>query len=131
MLLADAVWLGAVAMPIYKSGIGHLMAAEPQWMAGLAFYLLYAAGLLVLVVQPASMRPRALLAKGALFGLCAYGTYDLSNLATLRGWPWTLSLVDMAWGSAISAGAAWVGGRVLRGGRVNPASASAPPRAPR
>ena len=121
MLAADVVWLGAVAMPLYQAGIGHLMAAEPLWAAGLAFYLLYAAGLLVLVVRPAASSPLTLLAKGALFGLCAYGTYDLSNLATLRGWPWTLSLIDMAWGSAISAGAAWVGGKLLRSGKLSAA----------
>jgi uncharacterized membrane protein len=43
---------------------------------------------------------------GALFGFFAYATYDLTNLATLRDWPWRLSLIDIAWGTAVSAASA-------------------------
>ena len=112
MLALDAVWLGLLAASMYRAGIGHLMLAEPVLPAALAFYLVYAAGLVTFVVQPQSAGARSRTAlMGALFGCVAYGTYDLSNLATLRGWPVGLALVDIAWGALASA-AASVAGRV-------------------
>ena len=105
MLLLDGLWLGVIARPLYMQGIGHLMAEQPRWAVAVMFYAAYAAGLVVLVVLPqsatAGLAHTALY--GALFGLFAYGTYDLTNLATLRGWPVGLSLLDMAWGALISA----------------------------
>ncbi|WP_394787257.1 DUF2177 family protein [Rhodoferax sp.] len=111
MLVLDAIWLGLVATPWYQQGIGHLTAAEPNFTAAIAFYLLYALGLLVFAVVPNVAVPGVAktAAQAAFFGLLAYGTYDLSNLATLRNWPLGLSLLDMAWGSFVSALAASAG----------------------
>jgi uncharacterized membrane protein len=108
MLALDVVWIGWLAKPLYQSGIGHLMSPSPRLDAALLFYALYACGLLLFVVSAdqsgAAWTSTAL--RGALFGLVAYGTYDLSNLATLRDWPLTVTAVDMAWGAfASSAGA--------------------------
>lgn len=111
MLALDVLWIGFIAQPLYQQGIGHLMAAKPNLAAAAAFYVVYAAGLLVFVVQPhgpAAGRRRTALS-AALFGLCAYATYDLTNLATLRDWPLGLALLDMAWGSLASAVAALAG----------------------
>jgi len=75
------------------------------------FYLLYTAGLTFFVLVPLAGTPqvaRALIV-GALFGLIAYATYDLSNLATLRGWPVSIALVDIAWGALLTALAAGAG----------------------
>ena len=119
MVLIDLVWLGVVAKPLYQRGIGHLMTEQPVLWAAALFYLLYPVGLVVFAVLPNAVNGMvssgwmgSLLA-GALFGLIAYATYDLTNLATLRGWPLSLSLIDMAWGSSVSAIAAAVGKRVL------------------
>jgi uncharacterized membrane protein len=108
MLALDMLWLGVIAKPMYQQAIGHLMADQPNvWAAG-AFYVLYAAGLLVFAVTPyAADAPWGkTLAMGALFGFFAYATYDLSNLATLKQWPLRLTLLDMAWGTALSGASA-------------------------
>lgn len=108
MVALDALWLGVIAKTFYQHGIGHLMAEQPRLLAAVGFYVIYAAGLLVFAVLPQAQDPgwgRAAL-MGALFGFVAYATYDLSNLATLRGWPVGLALVDMAWGALLSAASA-------------------------
>ena len=110
MLAIDLVWLGVIARPWYVQGIGHLMAASPNWTAAALFYLLYPVGLMVFAVLPGldgGWGKTALL--GALFGFFAYATYDLTNLATLRQWPLGLALMDMAWGTGVSAVAAMAG----------------------
>lgn len=123
MLGLDLIWLGLIAKPFYRDGIGHLMADAPNFMVGVIFYFMYPIGVLLFVVAPTLLSgatglapwSRVVLA-GALFGFFAYSTYDLSNLATLRGWPLHLSLIDIAWGSALTAVAAaagrWVLGRM-------------------
>ena len=122
-LALDVVWLGFIAKSFYRDGIGHLMADTPNLVAGGVFYLLYPAGVLLFTLAPSTWSggltapalvpwPRAILA-GALFGFFAYATYDLSNLATLRGWPLRLTLVDIAWGTALTATAASAGRWVL------------------
>jgi uncharacterized membrane protein len=113
LLLIDMVWLGVIAKSMYREGIGHLMAESPNMFAAGAFYLLYPIGLMAFAVLPnasagglfveaTSPWARAIVA-GALFGLFAYATYDLSNLATLKNWPLSLTLVDIAWGMFASA----------------------------
>jgi uncharacterized membrane protein len=90
----------------YQAWIGPLMREQPLLLPAAVFYLLYPMGLVVFAVRPALDRggwSRAA-ALGAFFGLLAYGTYDLSNLATLKDWPLQLTLVDMVWGAALSAG---------------------------
>ena len=110
MVALDVLWLGVIAKAMYQQAIGHLMAEQPRIPAALAFYGLYALGLLIFTIAPQADDTgwgRTML-MGALFGLVAYATYDLSNLATLRNWPSSLAMVDMAWGtvlSAVSAGA--------------------------
>ncbi len=105
----DAVWLGVIARRFYAEGIGHLMAERPWWPAAVAFYLLYPVGVTVLAVQPAGGDWTRALALGLAAGLFAYGTYNLTNLAVLRGWPWHLAVVDIAWGAGVSAAGALVG----------------------
>ncbi len=116
-LAIDAVWLGVIASAMYKRELGHLLAPNVRWGAAAVFYLLYVAGVLVLVVQP---NLDATLARvvlfGALFGLVAYATYDLTNLATLQRWPVSVTLIDLAWGAfltAATAAAGWTYGRWL------------------
>ena len=101
MLLLDGVWLGLVALPVYKQGIGHLMASAPLVPVALVFYIGYPLGLAHFAVLPSFSAAHAA-RQGALFGLFAYGTYDLTNWATLRGWSVQLSLVDGVWGMCVS-----------------------------
>ncbi len=101
----DMLWLGLVARNFYRGQIGFLMKTDFNWVAGVGFYLLFIGGLVYFVIEPAVRSgswSQALLV-GALFGLMTYATYDLTNLATLRDWPLTLTVVDMAWGMTLSA----------------------------
>lgn len=107
----DFVWLGWVAKGFYQSQLAGLLLAQPNWAAAVIFYALYAAGIVVFCIGPAleaaALGKAALL--GALLGALAYATYDLSNLATLKGWPVALSLVDIAWGAIVTSAAASAG----------------------
>jgi uncharacterized membrane protein len=110
MVALDLVWIGGVARPLYKRGIGHLMAEQPDFVAAVAFYLLFAIGVMAFVVLPrAGADWRSTAAWGALFGFMTYLTYDLTNLATLRDWPLGLSLIDIAWGCLATGLAATLG----------------------
>ena len=111
----DMLWLRGIATPWYQQGIGHLMGAEANLYAAGVFYLLYPVGLMVFAVAPHSAASWvASAAYGAAFGFFAYATYDLTNLATLKGWPLGLSLLDVAWGSLVS-GVSAVAGRFALG----------------
>jgi uncharacterized membrane protein len=109
----DFIWLRFIALDHYRQGIAHLMAAEVDYVAGGLFYLLFPIGLMLFVVWPQLSLPRwRTAACGALFGFFAYATYDLTNLATLRDWPLSVSLMDLAWGT-LASGMAALGGRAL------------------
>ena len=108
MVALDMLWLGVVAKPMYQQGIGHLMAESPRVGVAVLFYLLYVVGVVIFAVSPQHDGAgwATTLAMGALFGFFAYATYDLTNLATLRDWPLSLALIDIAWGTAVSMAAA-------------------------
>ncbi|MGV3493904.1 MAG: DUF2177 family protein [Ramlibacter sp.] len=105
----DAIWLSTMAARLYRPAIGHLLAPDFALAPAALFYLLYVAGIVAFAVAPAVASGRALeaLARGAALGLLAYATYDLTNQATLRAWPWHLTLADMAWGTFVTGAAAW------------------------
>lgn len=101
----DAVWLSFIAKNFYAQKLGHLMAKNPNLVAAGIFYLLFVFSLMVFVLVPA-LKNNSLsqaVIYGALFGLVTYATYDLTNLATIRDWPLTVTIVDMIWGTALSA----------------------------
>jgi uncharacterized membrane protein len=104
LLILDGIWLGLIAKDFYRRELGDLMASPIKIIPAAIFYLAYPIGLMMFAVMPAlataSIQDAAI--KGALFGLFCYGTYDLVNLATLKGWSTKLTLVDMAWGAVIS-----------------------------
>jgi uncharacterized membrane protein len=99
----DMIWLGAVAKGFYRKHLGDLLSPKVNWGAALLFYLLFIAGLLIFAVRPALAQgaPLQALLLGALFGLIAYATYDLTNLATLKDWPVVVTVVDLAWGTTL------------------------------
>lgn len=116
-LAVDSVWLAYIARDFYRENIGHLMLDKPNFGAAAVFYLLYIAGIVFLAVRPAlaTRRWQTAAAHGAVFGLVAYATYDLTNLATLRGWPVKMVVIDMAWGLFLTAAAATGGFFAARG----------------
>jgi uncharacterized membrane protein len=113
-LAIDAAWLSNAGRLVYAPEIGALLKDKPNLSVAFLFYALFALGLLVFVVQPALAQPgyvKALL-WGGFFGLVAYATYDLTNLATMKGFTTKIAIIDMAWGTflsaVVSAGSVWV-----------------------
>ncbi|UWF50819.1 DUF2177 family protein [Pseudomonas sp. N3-W] len=107
-LVLDGLWLGVLMAPTYRALLGSLMLDQPLLAPAALFYLLYVVGCVVFVVLPAITWRRAA-CLGALLGLVAYGTYDLSNWATLRGWSAQLVVIDMLWGAFATSVASSVG----------------------
>ncbi len=118
-LVVDFTWLGLIARGFYRDRLGDLLAPDVRWAPAIAFYMLYVGAVLVFAVSPALEREsvwRAVLL-GGFFGMVAYATYDLTNLATLRGFPATVAAVDIVWGGILTASVATVGYLVAaRGG---------------
>ncbi len=107
-LILDGLWLGLIAKSFYAKQIGFLFKTDINWIAALVFYLLFIAALILFVINPAIDKgslTHALLF-GALFGFITYATYDLTNLATLDKWPILVTIVDLIWGSFVTAAVA-------------------------
>lgn len=103
--LIDMIWLGFVAKNFYAKHIGFLLKADVNWIAAIMFYLLFILGVVIFVITPAIDKRSWVnaLMYGALFGLVTYATYDLTNLATVKNWPLIVTIVDLAWGTILSA----------------------------
>jgi uncharacterized membrane protein len=99
--VVDMIWLGFAARGIYKKYLGAFLRPDINWAAAIIFYLLFVAGILIFAVFPALEKssPGRAVVLGALFGFFAYAAYDLTNLATLKGWPLPIVFIDMAWGA--------------------------------
>lgn len=108
LLILDGLWLGVLMGPTYKSLLGPLMLDQPRVLPAVLFYVLYVMGCVLFVVLPSTSWQRAA-RMGALLGLVAYGTYDLSNWATLQGWSAGLAVMDMAWGTFLTATCCTIG----------------------
>lgn len=103
--LIDFIWLALIARGLYLKNIGFLLSSKPNWTVAIIFYLVYIFGILIFAVIPAVKDESVLkaLMLGALFGLIAYATYDLTNLATVKNWPISISLIDITWGTILTA----------------------------
>ncbi len=104
-LVIDLIWLGVLARPFYQDQLGPLMKADVNWPAAFLFYLIFVAGIVVLAVLPAVQRESFLhaVALGAMLGLVSYAAFDLTGLATIQGFPRTMAIVDLAWGTVLTA----------------------------
>lgn len=106
----DMIWLGLIAKNFYQGRLSHLLAAQVNWPVAISFYLIFLVGVTIFVTIPALEArdiTKAILF-GALFGFFTYATYDLTNWATLKDWPWQVAVVDMVWGAVLSASVATV-----------------------
>ena len=94
-----------IAKNFYQKHLGFLMKPDVNWLAAILFYLLFIAGLIVFVISPAIAKHSWVhaLISGAFFGLIIYATYDLTNLATIKDWPFLLTVVDLIWGTVLAA----------------------------
>ena len=104
----DFIWLSLTVDPLYHRALGAVLAEKPYMPAAVAFYLIYVLGIVFFAVWPALENGdwRTAVMRGAVFGFLAYATYDLTNVATLKVWSLKVSLIDMAWGTFLTATAA-------------------------
>ena len=100
----DFIWLNFIAKNIYATKIGHLLAENPRLFPALIFYLVFIVGVIIFAVLPGyeAQNIWKTVMLGALFGLLTYSTYDLTNLATLKNWPVSVTIIDLIWGTSIS-----------------------------
>ncbi|ABD06956.1 conserved hypothetical protein [Rhodopseudomonas palustris HaA2] len=110
LLPLDFLFLGSVGKKMFEQHIGDLMLSSPRVAPAIAFYLLFAAGIVIFVngAAPGDWQHNALY--GALFGLVCYATYELTNMAILRQWDWSMVFTDIAWGATLTALAGALGG---------------------
>ena len=112
----DLVWLGVVAKGLYSKYLGNLLSDQVNWTAAIIFYLLFIVGIFIFAILPAV--DKASLSKaivmGALFGFFTYATYDLTNLATLKGGPLTIVFIDITWGAVLTATVSAAGYTITR-----------------
>lgn len=103
-MVMDMFWQGLIAKNFYQQQLGFLMKAKANLLAALIFYFVFIFGLVVFVIDPgvAKNSVNDVIMYGALFGLVGYATYDFSNLATLKNWPFLVTLVDLLWGTMAS-----------------------------
>lgn len=99
----DIIWLGFIGKGIYKEHIGFLMREKTNWIAAIMFYMVYIVGLIFFALNPALAKDSLMYAVlvGAFFGLITYGTYDMTNLATLKDWSMFIVVVDIIWGTVL------------------------------
>ena len=106
-LVLDGLWLGLAAKDLYAREVGSLLLEVPRVLPALLFYLGYPVGVVWMTGGP-GVGTRTALLRGAVLGLLVYGTYDLTNLAVLKGWNELITVVDIIWGTSLTAVVAWV-----------------------
>jgi len=119
--LIDLLWIGLIAKGFYAKFIGSMMSDQVNWVAALIFYLIYIAGIMLFVLIPALKNGSGVMhvmVMGGLLGLFAYSTFDLTALALFKDWPFVVTIVDMVWGTLLTAGTAaatlWIIKNVLK-----------------
>ena len=110
-LVIDVIWLSFATKSFYRPLIGNLLTDTPVMWAAVLFYVLYVFGMALVVIQPCvdSASLFKTVYTGFIFGLVAYGTYNLTNMAVLKGWSPTVTFVDMFWGGSLTAISATTG----------------------
>lgn len=112
----DGFWLKIMGNAFYRPLLGDILAPDLRYGPAVAFYLLYPMGVVYFAARP-GFRARSLMIainNGVLFGAFAYGTYELTNYATLRNWTIEITLIDIAYGALLSGFAAAIGMTAMR-----------------
>ena len=104
-LIIDIIWLSFSVKSFYRPNIGHLLLDTPIMWAAALFYIIYVFGLAIVIIEPSlnSNETFKILFRSFLFGLVAYGTYNLTNMAVIKDWSPTVVFVDMFWGGFLTA----------------------------
>jgi uncharacterized membrane protein len=110
MLPLDLLFLGSIGKKIFESSVGDMILSSPRMTPAILFYLLFPIGVVIFVNGAAPGNWQSNLLYGALFGLFCYATFELTSMALLRHWEWNVVAVDIAWGTAMTAVSAALGG---------------------
>lgn len=104
-LAIDLTWLGFIAKDLYRKYLSGFLTNQVNWTAAIIFYMLFIVGIFIFTILPAVEKNSltSAITLGALFGFFTYATYDLTNLATLKGWPVTIVIIDIIWGTVLTA----------------------------
>ena len=115
-LVVDMLWLGIIAKNLYQKYLSDFLADDVNWTAAIIFYFIYVIGISIFAIYPAINKDSVFNAilMGALFGFFTYATYDLTNLATLKGWPLTIVFIDILWGTILSAIVSFSGFHIVK-----------------
>jgi len=110
-LIIDIIWLSFAVKSFYRPNIGHLLLDKPVMWAAAMFYIIYVFGIGVVIIEPSINLDNtfSFLVKAFVFGLVAYGTYNLTNMATIKGWSPSVVFVDMLWGGSLTAFSSYYG----------------------
>jgi uncharacterized membrane protein len=108
LIPVDFLFLGLVAKSLFASQVGDML-GEIRPAPAILFYLLYVAGILIFVSGSESATWQSTLLYGALFGLFCYATFELTSLSLLKHWTWTVVLVDVSWGTFVTAASSTLG----------------------
>lgn len=103
-LAVDMLWLGIVAKNLYQKYLGDFLSDKVNWAAAFIFYFIFIIGISIFAIYPAVNKGSvsSAILMGALFGFFTYATYDLTNLATLKGWPLPIVIIDILWEAVLT-----------------------------
>jgi uncharacterized membrane protein len=110
LLPLEALFLGTIGKKMFDTHVGDLILESPRMAPAIIFYLIYLAGIVIFVNGSRPGDWASNLLYGALLGVLAYATYELTNMAVLRGWSWAVVAPDIAWGAFVTAVSATLGG---------------------
>lgn len=115
-LAVDMLWLGVISKDLYHKYLGDFITDKVNWTAAIIFYLIFVVGISIFSIYPSVTKDSAFNAilMGALFGIFTYATYDLTNLATIKGWPLTIVFIDILWGAVLSAIVSFSGFHIVK-----------------
>ena len=110
-LIIDVLWLSITVKSLYKPALGVLLKDKPVMWAAVLFYIIYMIGLTLIILKPALANDSILQAfwTGVVFGVVAYGTYNLTNMATVKNWSASIVWIDMLWGGFLTGFSSAVG----------------------
>jgi uncharacterized membrane protein len=114
LMVLDGLWLGVFMKGVYNREMGQLMAESVNWLPAALFYLGYPLGVVLLVLTPTPENGLNAALRGAMLGAVAYGTYNLTGAAVIKGWSSTLTLIDIAWGICLTSGMAFAAWRFTK-----------------
>jgi len=104
-VVLDYIWLAKIAKDFYLEKLAsHVLIRDgslvPYLLAVPLVYIVAVLGIWHFVLTRVTDIEQAFL-QGALLGFCMYAFYDLTNLATLKDYPWSLTILDTLWGTLL------------------------------